>query len=495
MRAWEARASSSAPICSFTARSSACAATWIGKSARAHARRGPIAPRFIEPSLRAARWRSSGSLVRALRTRGEGSEGTLGDDSVSFRGNPRARDFTSSAHNLCRSAPRDCYIRVRGACSRRGFGSEPVGRRSRAASRRRASRQPRPRRASDAARALHEVAAARDRARHVPARSVRLRGVPGDPREPRREGRAHPGRHAQHLGSRPDPRARGRRRRRGVRPFFPRELALRVRALLRRTDGERPRAEPPLAHGPITLDTGRRSVLADGERGRADRDRVRAARAPAPPPVPRVHARGDPGPALARWTGPDPPRGRHPREGDSPEAGRGGLGASKAFTGSATGWRLCRRAKGKFACNSAGKRGFCAEIVTGMSYDLARGLGTVSRVHVFPSRPDPRGAFAVPRLLGYRAVPESRALLARLQPPRARPRRGSGAAAARAREVPRDLSTNLDEFFQVRVAGLLAQVDAGVTRPGADGRTPREQLRRDPPARCSSSCARRRACC
>jgi DNA-binding response OmpR family regulator len=50
-----------------------------------------------------------------------------------------------------------------------------------------------------------------------------------------------------------------------MRPFFPRELALRVRALLRRTEGERPTAEPPLAHGPIRLDTGRRSVHADGE--------------------------------------------------------------------------------------------------------------------------------------------------------------------------------------------------------------------------------------
>jgi len=38
------------------------------------------------------------------------------------------------------------------------------------------------------------------------------------------------------------------------------------------------------------------------------------------------------------------------------------------------------------------------------------------------------------------------------------------------------VSTNLDEFFQVRVAGLNAQVDAGVTQPAADGRTPREQL-------------------
>jgi len=49
-----------------------------------------------------------------------------------------------------------------------------------------------------------------------------------------------------------------------VRPFYPRELALRVRALLRRADGERTTADPPLAHGPITLDPGRRSVLANG---------------------------------------------------------------------------------------------------------------------------------------------------------------------------------------------------------------------------------------
>jgi polyphosphate kinase len=38
------------------------------------------------------------------------------------------------------------------------------------------------------------------------------------------------------------------------------------------------------------------------------------------------------------------------------------------------------------------------------------------------------------------------------------------------------VSTNLDEFFQVRVAGLRAQFDAGVTAPASDGRTPREQL-------------------
>jgi len=35
---------------------------------------------------------------------------------------------------------------------------------------------------------------------------------------------------------------------------------------------------------------------------------------------------------------------------------------------------------------------------------------------------------------------------------------------------------NLDEFFMVRVAGLHDQVDAGITEPLADGRTPSETI-------------------
>src|ERR1700680_1417314 len=38
------------------------------------------------------------------------------------------------------------------------------------------------------------------------------------------------------------------------------------------------------------------------------------------------------------------------------------------------------------------------------------------------------------------------------------------------------LGSNLDEFFMVRVAGLVAQMDAGAVDTGRDGMSPRAQL-------------------
>ena len=38
-------------------------------------------------------------------------------------------------------------------------------------------------------------------------------------------------------------------------------------------------------------------------------------------------------------------------------------------------------------------------------------------------------------------------------------------------------SSNLDEFFMVRVAAIKKQVAAGVTKLSADGRTPKQQLK------------------
>src|ERR1700732_3896455 len=38
------------------------------------------------------------------------------------------------------------------------------------------------------------------------------------------------------------------------------------------------------------------------------------------------------------------------------------------------------------------------------------------------------------------------------------------------------LGSNLDEFFMVRVAGLVAQLDAGTLEVGPDGMSPRAQL-------------------
>ncbi len=40
------------------------------------------------------------------------------------------------------------------------------------------------------------------------------------------------------------------------------------------------------------------------------------------------------------------------------------------------------------------------------------------------------------------------------------------------------VSSNLDEFFEIRVAGLIQQVESGITEPSFDGLGPKEQLRR-----------------
>ncbi|MDR0352846.1 MAG: polyphosphate kinase 1 [Opitutaceae bacterium] len=40
------------------------------------------------------------------------------------------------------------------------------------------------------------------------------------------------------------------------------------------------------------------------------------------------------------------------------------------------------------------------------------------------------------------------------------------------------VSSNLDEFFEIRVAGIIQQVESGVTEPTADGLSPEEELRR-----------------
>src|SRR4051812_37840926 len=39
------------------------------------------------------------------------------------------------------------------------------------------------------------------------------------------------------------------------------------------------------------------------------------------------------------------------------------------------------------------------------------------------------------------------------------------------------VSSNLDEFFEIRIAGLLQQKDSSTGEPSIDGRTPREQLK------------------
>ena len=75
-----------------------------------------------------------------------------------------------------------------------------------------------------------------------------------------------------------------------VKPFSPKELVARVRAVLRRTAGPRGAAEI-LRAGDVEVDLPRMRVRVDGDAGRAHPDRVPAAGDARPRARPRVHAR------------------------------------------------------------------------------------------------------------------------------------------------------------------------------------------------------------
>ena len=76
-----------------------------------------------------------------------------------------------------------------------------------------------------------------------------------------------------------------------TKPFSPRELVARVKAVLRRTAGP-PEGAQVRQVGAVALDPQRRSVRAGDERGEPDADRVRPARAPDEPARPGVHPGG-----------------------------------------------------------------------------------------------------------------------------------------------------------------------------------------------------------
>ena len=60
-------------------------------------------------------------------------------------------------------------------------------------------------------------------------------------------------------------------------------------------------------------------------------------------------------------------------------------------------------------------------------------------------------------------------------------------------QVRGDLSSNLDEFFMIRVAGIKRKLAAGIAEPGPDGRTPTAQLAAHPREDASGRSIGRRA--
>ena len=82
----------------------------------------------------------------------------------------------------------------------------------------------------------------------------------------------------------------------------------------------------------------------------------------------------------------------------------------------------------------------------------------------------------VPDLDGPQPVLQPRALVDGVQRPRPPARRGLAVPLLERVKFLAIVSSNLDEFFMVRVAGLHDQIDAGIEKPLQDGRTPSETI-------------------